>query len=117
VSRRALGRGQIWWAELEPPLGSAPGYRRPVLVVQSDPFNASRIETIVVVALTTNLALAEAPGNVLLARKTAGVPRDCVINVSQVLTIDRALLGTRIGSLPPALLGAVDEGLRLVLGI
>lgn len=114
---RRIARGEIWWAELEPPLGSGPGYRRPVVVVQSDPFNASRIATVIVAALTTNLDLAKAPGNLLLRRRTAGMSRDSVINVSQLLTIDRALLGVRIGRLPAAVVEALDDGLRLVLGL
>lgn len=110
-----MRRGDVFWASLPEPRGSEPGYRRPVLVVQADAFNDSRIGTVIVAALTTNLRLAEAPGNVRLPRRGAGLPRECVVNVSQLLTLDRRFLTARVGSLPAATMEAVDEGLRLVL--
>ena len=112
-----MRRGEIWWASLRAPAGSGPGYRRPVLVVQSDEFNASHIRTTVVVALTSNLRLAEAPGNVLCRRRQTGLLRDSVINVSQILTVDKSFLTDRIRVLSPELFRRVDEGLRLVLSL
>lgn len=112
-----MRRGEIWWAELAPPRGSEPGYRRPVVVVQSDAFNRSRIGTVVVVAVTSNLGLAAAPGNVLLPRESTGLPRDSVANVSQVLTLDRRFLCQRQASLPATEAAAVDDGLRLVMSL
>lgn len=112
-----MQRGELWWADLPVPAGSGPGYRRPVLVVQSEPFNRSGIRTVVVVILTSNLRLAGAPGNVLLPRGTGGLPKESVANVSQVFTIDRSTMSTRIGRLPQPLLAAVEGGLRLVLAL
>ncbi len=110
-------RGEIWWAELPAPRGSEPGYRRPVLVLQSDAFNRSRIRTVIVAAVTTNLRLAQAPGNVGLSRRRSGLPKDSVVNVSHILTLDRAFLGERVGRLTASKLSAVEEGVRLVLGL
>ena len=111
----AIERGQIWWADLPEPRGSEPGYRRPVLVVQADSFNLSRIQTVIVATITTNLELADAPGNVLLPMRSTGLPRDSVLNVSQLLTLDRSFLTELAGALPPRLQRSVDEGLRTVL--
>ena len=108
-------RGEIWWANLPDPTGSEPGYRRPVLVIQSDFFNQSCINTVIVVAITSNIQLAEAPGNVFLPRHASGLPQDSVANVSQVITLDQTLLNERIGSLPDYVQEEVDEGLRTVL--
>ncbi|MGD1808250.1 type II toxin-antitoxin system PemK/MazF family toxin [Dapis sp. BLCC M126] len=108
-------RGEIWWATLPQPLGSEPGYRRPVLIVQNDSFNRSLIQTVIVVVITSNLELAEAPGNVLLPKKATGLPRDSVANVSQVITLDKLFLEQRVGSLSEELQENVDEGLRLVM--
>ncbi len=108
-------RGEIWWATLPDPIGSEPGYRRPVLIVQNDGFNRSSIKTVIVVVITSNIELAEAPGNVMLSRKATGLPRDSVANVSQVITLDKSFLTERIGSLSEDLQEEVDEGLRLVM--
>jgi mRNA interferase MazF len=108
-------RGDVWWAELEAPSGSAPGGRRPVLVVQANTFNASRIETVVVAVITTNLRLRAAPGNVAVPRRTAGLPSESVVNVSQVVTLDRESLVERMGRMPRSLMAEIDAGLRLVL--
>jgi mRNA interferase MazF len=97
------------------PEGSGPGYRRPVLVVQADAFNRSRIGTVIAVAITSNLALAEAPGNVRLSRRASGLPKQSVANVSQVLTLDRTLLTKRIRRVSREAMSAVDVGLRLAL--
>jgi len=110
-----IRRGELWWASLPEPAASEPGYCRPVLVVQSDEFNRSRIATVIVVVLTSNLKLAEAPGNVLLLKKTTGLAKDSVANVSQVITIDKSFLTERIGAVPEHLLEQVEEGLRLVM--
>jgi mRNA interferase MazF len=110
-----MHRGEIWWASLPEPTGSEPGYRRPVLVIQDDTFNQSQIGTVIVVIITSNTRLADAPGNVLLPSNVSGLPRDSVINVSQIFTVDKGFLAERIGSLPDYLQEDVDEGLRTVL--
>ena len=112
-----MKRGEIWWAALPAPSGSGPGFRRPVLIVQSNPFNDSRIATVVVAVITSNLALADAPGNVRLGKSDSGLSRPSVVNVSQVVTLDRKLLSKRVRPLPGEAIRRVDEGLRLVLGI
>ena len=109
--------GEVWWADLPEPSGSEPGYRRPVLIVQSDDFNRSRIQTIIVVAVTSNIRLAGAPGNVELGRRSAGLNRESVVNVSQLLTLDRRYLSERVGRLSTAKLREVQDGLRLVLAL
>ncbi|NJL22998.1 MAG: type II toxin-antitoxin system PemK/MazF family toxin [Leptolyngbyaceae cyanobacterium SM1_3_5] len=108
-------RGEIWWANLPAPVGSEPGYRRPVLVIQDDIFTQSRINTVIVVIITSNTQLAAAPGNVLLPSEASGLVRDSVVNVSQIFTVDKTFLAERIGSLPDYLQEEVDEGLRTVL--
>jgi mRNA interferase MazF len=108
-------RGEIWWANLPDPVGLEPGYRRPVLVIQDDTFTQSQISTVIVVIITSNIRLAEAPGNVLLPRGVSGLSRDSVVNVSQIFTIDKTFLAERIGSLPDYLQEEIDEGLRTVL--
>ncbi len=95
-----ISRGEIWWASLPEPMGSEPGYRRPVLVAQSDNFNQSRIDTVIVVAISSNLRLANAPGNVLLPRRATGLAKDSVANVSQVVTVDKGFLTEYVGMLP-----------------
>jgi len=112
-----MQRGEIWWASLRDPVGSEPGYRRPVLIVQSDRFNRSRISTVIVAALSANTALAAAPGNILVPGAISGLPRDSVVNVSQLLTVYKAFLTERAGVLPHRLLAKVEDGLRLVLSI
>jgi mRNA interferase MazF len=110
-------RGEIWWASLPDPLGSEPGYRRPVMIVQADVFTQSRINTVIVVILTSNTRLAEAPGNVLLPHDATGLPKDSVANVSQIFTIDKTFLVERVGTLPEDLQDEVDEGLQTVLSL
>lgn len=107
-------RGEIWWANLPDPMGSEPGYRRPVLIIQDDTFTQSRLRTVIVIIITSNIELAIAPGNVFLSPDTTGLPRDSVANVSQIFTVDKAFLTERIGSLP-VMQEEVDEGLRTVL--
>lgn len=111
----AIRHGAVWWADLPDARGSGPGFRRPVVVVSADAFNASQIRTIVVVVLTSNLRLAEAPGNVRIPAKAAGLPRDSVANVSQVLTVDKTDLRERAGQLGPAVIEELAAGLRVVL--
>ena len=110
-------RGEIWWASLPTPVGSGPGYRRPVLIVQSDQFNRSAIRTILVAVITSNTNLADAPGNVLLLESATGLPRDSTVNVSQVLTIDRSLLTEIAGHVESGGMDEVDAGLRLVMSL
>ena len=112
-----MRRGEIWWASLPEPTGAGPGFRRPVLIIQSNPFNESRISTIIVAVVTSNLALAEAPGNVRLGRSDSGLSKASVVNVSQVITLDQKLLSTRVKALPGRVQQRVDEGLKLVLGL
>lgn len=112
-----ISRGDIWWASLPQPRGSEPAYRRPVLVVQAVEFNRSGINTVMVVPLTGNIRLADAPGNVLLDRSVGGLPRESVVNVSQVLTVDKSFLLDRIRELPVTLMAEVDTGLILSLSL
>ena len=112
-----MKRGEIWWADLPDPVASEPGYRRPLVIIQIDEFNRSRISTVVVVVLTTNLRLAEAPGNVLLKSVQTGLPKDSVVNASQVLTVDKSFLTEKAGKLRKPELQKIETGLRLVLGL
>ena len=112
-----IQRGEVWWADLGESRGSQPGYRRPVLVVQNDAFNRSRLQTTLVVSLTSNLRLVEAPGNVLVPAKASGLPKDSVANVTQLLTLDEDFLTERAGKVPPRLMAQVDAGLKLVLAL
>ena len=112
-----MKRGEVWWASLRAPRGSEPGYRRPVLVVQSDVFTSTRIKTVVVAIITSNLRLAEAPGNVKLSPRQSGLRKPSVVNVSQLISIDRRVLTERVSSLTPPALAHVDRGLRLVLSV
>lgn len=111
-----ISQGDVCWASLDDPVGSAPGFRRPVTIVQGDSFNASRLATTVVVALTSNLRLAAAPGNVMLTAGRTGLPKDSVANVSQIITIDRDLLSDRVGQLLDGDLQLVLAGIDIVLG-
>jgi len=110
-----ITRGEIWWADLPDPRGSEPGFRRPVLVIQANSFNRSRIQTVIVAVISSNLRLADAPGNVLLPARASGLPKDSVVNVSQLLTLDRSFLTEEVGKLPNRQMQDVDTGLRLVL--
>ena len=110
-----IRRGEIWWAELAEPRGSEPGYRHPVLVLQRDEVNASRINTVVVCLLTSNVALARAPGNTLLRRRRTGLRHDSVANASQIATLNKSDLEELAGALPSDLMDEVDEGLRWFL--
>ena len=112
-----MQRGEIWWASLPAPEGSGPGYRRPVLIVQANEFNRSRIQTVIVAALTSNLSLALAPGNVLVKARRSGLAKDSVINISQLITLDKRFLTHRVKALDRETLVEVENGLRLVLGL
>jgi len=111
-----ISQGEIWWADLGEPVGSAPGFRRPVVVVQGEPFNRSRIRTVVCVPLTSNVRWAEAPGNVLLPARGTGLPRDSVANVSQVVALDRSVLIERVGKVSSKKLALILSGIDVVLG-
>ena len=111
-----IAQGDVCWADLAEPVGSGPGFRRPVLIVQGDALNRSRLATVVSVPLTGNLKWAEAPGNVLLPARSTGLPKDSVANVSQIVTLDRSLLTERVGRVSKKQLELVFAGLDLVLG-
>lgn len=111
-----IAQGEVWWASLPDPAGAGPGYRRPVVVVQCDALNRSRIATIVCIPLTSNLKWAEAPGNVSLPSRVTGLPKDSVANVSQVVALDKSLLTEPTGKLPRAKLDLVLAGIDIVLG-
>ncbi len=112
-----MQRGDIWRASLPPPVGSGPGGRRPVVVVQANRLTSTRISTVIVVIITTNLRHAQSPGNVLLPAYLSGLPHDSVANVTQVLTVDKTLLTDFVESLPDSLLQQVEAGLKLVLSL
>ena len=112
-----MKRGEVWWADLPEPSASEPEFRRPVLILQSNEFNRSQIRNIVVVAITSNIKLEAAPGNVSLTKKSAGLNRESVINVSQILTLDKSFLMEKTGRLSQKLMREVDEGVRLVLAL
>ncbi len=111
-----IAQGEVWWADIAEPSGSEPGFRRPVVVVQCDAFNRSRIATAVCVPLTSNLRWSQAPGNVYLEAATTGLSKDSVANVSQVVALDRAVLDERVGRLSDQALGLVFAGIDVVLG-
>ncbi len=112
-----MKRGEIWWASLDEPIGSEPGYRRPVVVVSSNEFNQSKINTLLAAIITSNLRLMDAPGNFLILKKESGLSKDSVINVSQIVTLDKSFLTVKAGKLPTNKLGMLNDGLRLVLAI
>jgi mRNA interferase MazF len=112
-----MRRGEIRWASLSAPDGAGPGFRRPILVVQSNEFNDSRVQTVICVVITSNIRLAQAPGNVLLSKKSCGLKKESVANVSQLITLDRRFLSNAVARLPAQKLRDVDDGIRLVLAI
>jgi mRNA interferase MazF len=111
-----ISQGEIWWAELPEPVGSAPGFRRPVIIVQCDALNRSHIATVLCIPLTSNLKWAQAPGNVSLPAHITGLPKDSVANVSQLMALDRSQLTARVGRLPSVKLGLLLAGIDIVLG-
>jgi mRNA interferase MazF len=112
----SISQGDVCWAELGEPRKSQPGFRRPVVVVQGDPLNRSKIATVVCVALTSNMKWSAAPGNIALPARTTGLPKDSVANVSQIVTIDKSVLSERVGKLPRAKMDLVLSGIDVVLG-
>ncbi|HQW08848.1 MAG TPA: type II toxin-antitoxin system PemK/MazF family toxin [Steroidobacteraceae bacterium] len=112
-----MRRGEIWWASLGEPAGSGPGYRRPVLIVQANEFNESAIRTTICAVVTSNLRLGAAPGNVRLPRKAGGLARESVVNVSQLITLDRRYLTSLAGRVSPTVMRDVEAGLRLTLAL
>jgi mRNA interferase MazF len=112
-----VARREVWWADLDEPRESEPGFRRPILIVQADSFNRSRLRTVIGVALSSNTRLLDAPGNVLLPAGRTGLPRDSVANVSQILTLDKDYLVGRAGQISPKLMARVAAGMRLVLDL
>ncbi len=111
-----VGQGEVWWADLPSPTGSGPGYRRPVVIVQSDHLNRSRLATVVCVPLTSNLKYAEAPGNVLLSARAASLPKDSVANPTQIVSLDKELLTERIAKLSKNALASILSGIDIILG-
>lgn len=111
-----IAQGDVCWAELPEPTGSSPGFRRPVVVIQGNALNRSRIATAVCIPLTSNLRWANGPGNVLLNARTTGLGRDSVANVSQIVTLDRELLEAPLGQLSPRLVDRLLKGLDIVTG-
>jgi mRNA interferase MazF len=112
-----INRGEIWWANLPEPAGSGPGFRRPVLIIQSDKFNHSKINTVVILIISTNLRLADSEGNVLITAKQSGLPKDSVVNISQFFTINESLLDEYVEALSERKMEQIDKGLRLVLSL
>jgi mRNA interferase MazF len=111
-----IAQGDILWADLDEPTGSAAGFRRPVIVVQGDALNHSRLATVVCIPLTSNLKWSTAPGNVLITAKASGLAKDCVANVSQIIALDRSMLAERIGRLPRRMVLMILDGVDIVLG-
>ena len=112
-----MKRGEVWWASLPEPAGSEPGYRRPVVIVQANEFNLSRIRTVVAATVSSNTDLGAAPGNVTLSKRSVGLGCESVVNVSQIITLDKGFLTEKVGRLSGTKLREVDEGLRLVLAL
>ena len=112
-----IRRGEVWWADLDEPRGSEPGYEHPVLVIQTDWLNRSRIDTILVLMLTSNLGLLNAGLNVLVPKKVSGLPKDSVANVSQLITLDREYFLEKAGKLPPQLMCKIEASLRVILDL
>ena len=110
-------RGEIWWATLDEPSGSEPGYCHPVVIISSNEFNNSQIQTVIVAVITSNLRLADAPGNIILSKKNSGLNQDSVINISQLLTLDKSFITEQIGQLNNNFLHKLNNGIKLVLNI
>ncbi len=115
-SKPLINQGDIWWADLPSPRGAEPGFRRPVIVVQQSPINYSEISTIICVPLTSNVRLANAPGNVFMPVTQTNLPKDSVANVSQILTLDKRFLGDYVRTVPDSLLAQVLDGIVFMLG-
>lgn len=109
-----INQGDIYWVELEEPVGSEPGYSHPHVVIQNNLFNRSRINTVLVCALTSNLKRAQAPGNVLLEKRETNLPKQSVVNVSQIFTVDKTQLDEYVGTVSKRRVGQILEGVRLL---
>jgi mRNA interferase MazF len=112
-----LNRGEIWWASLGIPEGSSPGFRRPVLVLQADYFNRSKIQTVICAVITSNVILADAPGNIFLSKEESGLPKDSVINISQIVTLNKDRLTDLVRKVRPVIMKDIESGLKLVLEV
>ena len=112
-----MKKGDIWWATLDEPIGSEPGYHRPVIIISSNDFNQSQIRTVIVAIITSNLRLVDAPGNFKLTKKNTGLNRDSVVNISQLMTLDKIFLTENIGKLSNKQLNLLDESIKLVLNL
>ncbi len=113
-----IRKGEVWWVSLEDPLGSGPGFRRPVVVIQSNQFNESNIKTVIVAIISSNINLAKAPGNIKIGKsKSVGLSNESVINISQLYTIDKRYLTKRVGKLNTKQIHELNDGLKLVLAI
>jgi mRNA interferase MazF len=109
-------QGEVWWAELPDPVGSGPGFRRPVVVVQGNSLNRSRLATVVCVPLTSNLTWADAPGNTPLSAKATGLPKPSVANASLIISLDRSVLARKVGKIAPKQVGQILQEVDVVLG-
>ena len=112
-----MTRGEIWWADFGIPFGSEPGYKRPVIIIQNDFFNRSNINTTIVIPLTTNMILADAPGNIILTKKESKLKKDSVITISQIEVIDRQRLVEKITKMDKTILEKIEYSIMFVLGI
>jgi len=110
-----IKRGEIWWAALPTPSASEPGYRRPLVVIQANEFNSSKINTVIAAVITSNLHLAAAPGNVVIPSRKSKLPKKSVVNVSQLITVDKTFFIERVHQLPNSIMSIIDDGIRLVL--
>lgn len=111
-----IARGEVWWADLPDPVASSPGDTHPVVVIQANAYNRSRLSTVVAVVITSNLRLADMPGNVLVSAKESGLPKPSVVNVTQIITADKTFLRSRVGRLNPETMDRVEHGLSVLLG-
>jgi mRNA interferase MazF len=112
-----IQRGEIWWTNLPAPLASEPGYRRPIIIIQSNDFNLSNIATVIAVVITSNIKLAQAPGNIFLPQKVSGLIKDSVVNISQIITVDKTFLSECVAILPQNYIRQIEESVRLVLSL
>ncbi len=112
-----MKKGEIWWASLEDPRGSEPGFRRPVVIISSNEFNKSKIQTVIVAAITSNARLAEAPGNFKLTKKSSGLSRESVVNISQILTLDKSFFNEKLGKLNAKQVQLLNYGLQLAFNM
>jgi len=110
-------RGEVWWASLPEPKGSEPGYRRPVVIIQAEDFNRSNIKTVICSSITSNLTIADAPGNLRLPARASGLSKPSVVNVSQLITVDKRFLSKKVKMLEDKIMLRIDDGIRLVLNL